>query len=341
MRFRFPLSLAILFIVSLCAGGVARAEVDFKREVLPLLESHCLKCHRAAHEENGRMLKPKGDVRLDAAWTLLKGKDEIVPIKPKDAEHSDIIRVVTLPREDDVAMPPKDKGDPLTPVEIAKLKMWINEGANFGGWEGNLEGKPAGAAKIATVSAKEREHELFFAKLAAGLDQPAPAALKKAGDAGAQVAPLLADNPLLRVDFLKGVSQCDDHAVAELTLIRERIAVLDLARTKITDAALEHIARMPRLARLDLRQTKVTDAGVAQLAGLQNLTSINLFGCEVSDQALTALANIKSLKEIYLFETKATDAGVSKLMAALPKAKIVYQMDWSAGPGKPRAAKKN
>lgn len=328
-------------MATLFAGGVAHAAIDFKKEVLPLLESHCLKCHRAAHEENGRMLKPKGDVRLDAAWALLKGNGEIVPIKPKDAEHSDIIRVVTLPREDDLAMPPKDKGDPLTPAEIARLKTWINEGADFGGWEGNLEGKSAGAAKIVTVPAKEREHESFFAKLAAGLDQPAPAAVKKACDAGAQVAPLLAGNPLLRVDFLKSVSQCDDRAVAELAPIRERIAVLDLARTNITDAALADIARMPRLAQLDLRQTKVTDAGVAQLAGLQNLTSINLFGCEVADQALTALANIKSLKAIYLFETKVTDAGVSKLMAALPKAKVVYQVDLSAGPEKPKAAKKN
>lgn len=306
-----------------------------------MLESRCLKCHRAAHEENGRTLKPKGDVRLDAAWALLKGNGEVVPVKPKDAEHSDMIRVVTLPREDDVAMPPKDKGDPLTPAEIARLKAWINEGADFGGWEGRLEGQPADAAKIATAPAKEREHESFFTKLAAGLGQPAPADLQKACDAGAQAAPLQAGNPLLRVDFLKGVSQCDDRAVAGLAPIRERIAVLDLARTKITDAALEHVARMPRLARLDLRQTKITDAGVAQLAGLQNLASINLFGCEVTDQALAALAKIKSLKEIYLFETKATDAGVNKLMAELPQTRIVYQVDLSAGPEKPKAAKKN
>ena len=38
---------------------------------------------------------------------------------------------------------------------------------------------------------------------------------------------------------------------------------------------------------------------------------------------------------------KATDAGVSKLMATLPKAKIVYQVDFSVGPEKAKAAKKN
>ena len=80
---------------------------------------------------------------------------------------------------------------------------------------------------------------------------------------------------------------------------------------------------------------------LTQLATLKNLVSINLFGTEITDQALTTLANIKSLKEIHLFETKATEAGVSKLMAALPQARIVFQVDFSVGPGKPKAAKKN
>ncbi len=325
---------------TLLAAGAAQAATDFKKEILPLIESHCLKCHREAHEENGRMLKPKGDVRLDAAWTLLKGHGEIVPVKPKDVEHSDIFRVVTLPRDDDVAMPPEGKGDPLTPAEILKLKAWIAEGADFGGWEGNVNGKPADAAKIAKAPAKEREHDLLYAKLVVGLDQPATDVLKKMKDVGAQVAPLSPGSPLLRVDFLTGVSLCDDNAVAALAPIADRIAHLDLARTNITDAAFKSIIRMPRLTRLDLRKTKITDAGIAQLTALENLVSINLFGTEVTDQALTPLAKIKSLKEICLFETKVTDAGVSKLTAALPKAEIVFQVDFTVAAGKPKGLKK-
>ena len=287
------------------------------------------------------MLKPKGDLRLDAAWVLLKGNGEVVPVKPKDVEHSDIIRVVTLPRDDDMAMPPEGKGDPLTPAEILRLKTWIAEGADFGGWEGNVEGKPAGVVAIAKVPAKEREHDLLYRKLAAGLDQPVSDVLKQAQAAGAQLAPLSPDSPLLRVDFLTGVSKCDNRAVAALAPIADRVAHLDLARTNITDAACKSIIPMPRLTRLDLRKTKVTDAGIAQLSTLKNLRSINLFGTEITDRALTTLASINSLKDICLFETNVTAAGVSKLMAALPKAEIVFQVDFTVDTGKPKTPKKD
>jgi len=327
-------------VATLLAGSAAHAAIDFKKEILPLLENHCFKCHRAAHEENGRMLKPKGGIRLDAAWALLKGKEDVIPVKPKDPANSAIVRVVTLPRDDDMAMPPEGKGDPLTAAEILKLKTWITEGADFAGWEGNVEGKPAGLVTT-PAAAKEREHDLLYKKLAEGLDQPASDVLKKAQAAGAQVAPLSPNNPLLRVDFLTGVTRCDDNAVVALAPIAERIAHLDLARTNITDAAFQSIIRMSRLTRLDLRKTKVTDAGIAQLTALKNLVSINLFGTEVTDEALATLAEIKSLKDICLFETKVTDAGVNKLRASLPKAGIVSHVDFTTAGGKAKATKKD
>jgi hypothetical protein len=331
-------SLCSLAIV-VSAGGATHAAVDFKKEILPLIEGHCWKCHRAPHEENGKMVKPKGDLRLDAAWVLLKGNVDVVPVVPKDIKGSAIVAVVTLPRDDDMAMPPDGKGDPLTAAEIAKLKTWITEGADFGGWEGNTAGKPAEATTAAKAPVKVREHDLLYAKLAHGLDQPASDVLKQAQSTGAQIAPVAPDSPLLRVDFLTGVSKCDDNAVAALAPIAERIAHLDLARTNITDAAFQSIIRMPRLTRLDLRKTKVTDAGIAQLAVLKNLVSINLFGTEVTDKALGTLAEIQSLKEICLFETKVTDVGVNKLKAALPGAGIVFHLDSTNAGGKPKAAK--
>ena len=328
-------------LATLLAGSAGHAAVNFKKEILPLLENHCLKCHRAAHEENGKLLKPKGDLRLDAAWALLKGNKDVIPVKPGDVANSGIVAVVTLPRDDDMAMPPEGKGDPLTPAEILKLKTWITEGADFGGWEGNVEGKPAETATTAKSPVKEREHDLLYKKLAEGLDQPASDVLKQAQSTGAQVVPIAPGSPLLRVDFLTGVSKCDDRAVAALAPIAERIAHLDLARTNITDAAFASIIRMPRLTRLDLRKTKVTDAGIAQLAALKNLVSINLFGVEVTDQALAALAEIKSLTNVCLFETKATEAGVNRLRAALPKAGIVFRVEFPAAAGKPKATKKD
>jgi hypothetical protein len=33
-------------------------------------------------------------------------------------------------------MPPEGKGDRITPENIALIKKWITEGADFGGWKG-------------------------------------------------------------------------------------------------------------------------------------------------------------------------------------------------------------
>jgi hypothetical protein len=325
----------------LFAAGIVHANVDFKKEILPIFESRCVKCHKAPHEENGKVQKPKGDLRLDAAWAILKGGEDGPIVKPGNSAKSAIVEAVTLPKDDDKFMPPENKGEPLNAAEIAKLKAWIDEGVDFGGWEGSQEGKPADApnAIAKKAPAKEREHDAIYKKLSEGLQPVAPDLLKKVTEVGAQTTPLMSGGPLLRVDFLTGVSKCDDKAVAGLMPIKDYIAHLDLARTSITNAALKTVAQFPRLAELDLRNTKITDDGLAALASMKNLDEINLFGTEVSDKGLASLAAAKSLKHIYLYETKVTEAGVNKLKTALPKTEIVWNINIADPSEKPVASK--
>jgi hypothetical protein len=333
-------SLTSPLIVTVLASSTAYAKLDFKKEILPLLENRCLKCHKAEHEENGKIVKPKGDQRLDAAWAMLKGFKDVIPVKPKEPAKSAIVTVTTLPKDDDKFMPPEGKGDPLTTEEINKIKTWIIEGADFGGWEGNLAGKPAEAPVVAKEPVRDRPHDVLYKKLSEGLQPPTDEVLKKVKEAGAQIGTLMPSSPLVRVDFLTGVSKCDDKSIAALAPLNQNITHLDLARTAVTDAAVKSIVQMSRLTRLDLRRTKITDAGVAQLAALKNLTYINLFGTEVTDKGLASLASMKSLQNIYLYETKVTDAGVDKLKAALPKAEIVFNVDITAAAERPQTSKK-
>ncbi|QIF04158.1 c-type cytochrome domain-containing protein [Roseimicrobium sp. ORNL1] len=309
-------------IAALLMGASAQGAVDFKTEILPILEAKCVKCHKAEHEEGGKVVKPKSELRMDAAWAMLKGGESKRPaLVPKDTAKSYMFEVVNLPKDDDMFMPPK--GDPLTAEETAKLKAWIEEGADFGGWEGNLVGKPADAPSTAKAAPKDREHDVLYKKLSEGVQPPAQDALKKAQAAGAQVTILQVGGPLVRVDFLTGVSKADDASVAALAPIKENIAHLDLARTAVTDAALKTATSFPRLVRLDLRKTKVTDKGVQQLAESKNLTYLNLYGTEVTDAAIPALSSLKTLRHLYIWETKITEGGVAKLKASLPEAEVV------------------
>jgi Planctomycete cytochrome C/Leucine Rich repeat len=301
-----------LTLASLATPTVAAPQ--FEQEIWPILKTKCVECHRATYEENGRKKEPKAGLRLDGAWAILKGSENGPVLTPKDSTKSYLYEVTTLPEDDDMFMPPK--GDPLTDAEKALLKAWIDAGADFGGWEGNTEGKPADAAQKEAV--RVRDHETFYAKLSEGAAPASDEVMAKAKAAGAQLFQLKADAPLLRADFLTGVSSCDDAKLEVLIPLKEQLAQIDLGRTAITDVGLKVIASFPRLALLDLRQTKVTDAGLAHLAKSTHLRSLNLYGTEVSDAGLKHLHGLKGLRNVYLWQTKATEAGAKQLAAAVP-----------------------
>ena len=50
-----------------------------------------------------------------------------------------------------------------------------------------------------------------------------------------------------------------------------RLECLPLARSRVTDAGLANIAKMPRLLWLFLEETNVTNAGLAHLEGITSL----------------------------------------------------------------------
>ncbi len=300
--------------LSLLAATGAQAAPVFEKDIWPILDAKCVDCHRAPYEENGRKKEPKAGLRLDGAWAILKGSENGPVLKAGNAAGSYLYEVTTLPEDDDMFMPPK--GDPLTDAEKKLLMEWINAGADFGGWEGNLEGKPETPAE--KEAARVREHETFYAKLAEGLAPATDDLIKRAKADGAQVFMLKADSPLLRVDFLTGVSACNDAKLEVLLPLKNNIAQLDLARTAVTDAGMKTVAKLPRLAALDLRQTGVTDTGVKELASSSNLRTLNLYGTKVTDAGLKHLYGLKGLRNVYLWQTKATEAGAKALAAAIP-----------------------
>lgn len=302
----------------------SRGGVDFKSEVLPVLEAKCFSCHQAPHEKDGKLVKPKAGLRLDAPWAMQQGGASGHPaVVAKGVAKSYLLEVVTLPQDDDMFMPPK--GEPMSKEEVARVKAWIEAGADFGGWEGNPAGK---AATASTPAAKEREHEALYKRLGEGLGPVAPEEIQRLKEqAGAQVMALTPGGGLVRVDFLTGVSACKDESVAALLGIRQHIAHLDLSRTAITDAVFGTLDQMPRLTRLDLRRTAVTDTGVKDLASCENLSSLNLYGTAVTDAVVPALAALKSLRQVYLHETKVSAAGLATLRGSRPDLEVVSGLD--------------
>lgn len=119
-----PLLSVVIVLAVLCSGKTF-AQVDFNTEIRPILSANCLLCHGPDDEavESGLQLH-KLDLAIAEADS---GERAIVPGKPELSEM--ITRIMT--DDEDLQMPPADHGKPLSKSEVATLKQWIAEGANY------------------------------------------------------------------------------------------------------------------------------------------------------------------------------------------------------------------
>jgi hypothetical protein len=103
--------------------AVAAEKIDFDRDIRPIMETSCWRCHGP--------LKPRSQFRLDNRSSALKGGDDNTnDIVPGDSSQSMLIHYVSR-QVPDMEMPPTGKGDPLTPAQISRLSAWIDQGANW------------------------------------------------------------------------------------------------------------------------------------------------------------------------------------------------------------------
>ncbi len=107
----------------------AEEKIDFRTQIEPVLDSACFKCHSA------RSKKPKGDILLDdleAIRSRSRTKNLVFPRKP---EKSLLYKVINLPAGAEDLMPPPDEGKPLSLQQIALIRTWLEQGADFGSWK--------------------------------------------------------------------------------------------------------------------------------------------------------------------------------------------------------------
>jgi mono/diheme cytochrome c family protein len=98
----------------------AQGQMDYTRDIKPILEASCLRCHGPA--------KPKSGFRLDNRANALKGGEHGADILPGNSAKSPLLHNVAGLVED-MQMPPPGKGDRLTSAQIATLRAWIDQGA--------------------------------------------------------------------------------------------------------------------------------------------------------------------------------------------------------------------
>jgi hypothetical protein len=114
---------AFLLTVSLSA------DVNFNKDIRPILSKYCFHCHGPDEESREKKLRldiTEGDM---GAYRTRRGK---TAIKPGDPMASHVYLRIISDNEDKIMPPPESKKE-MKAEEIAIIKQWIEEGAEYQG----------------------------------------------------------------------------------------------------------------------------------------------------------------------------------------------------------------
>jgi hypothetical protein len=145
----------------------AAVTVEFERDIKPILETTCWRCHGPE--------RPKSHFRLDNRESALKGGDNGVDIIPGKSAQSPLIHYVAR-LVVDLEMPPPGKGQPLTAQQVGLLRAWIDQGLNWGATNPPAQFAFSAAPTLRWISvtgdkAKFRELEGMHEGIGGGVEQ--------------------------------------------------------------------------------------------------------------------------------------------------------------------------
>src|ERR1041385_4155442 len=95
-----------------------KAQIDFARDIKPIFDAACVKCHGKG--------KDKGGFSLETHASFSKGGDSGAPVRVGQSAESLLIDRVSGFAPENVM--PK-KGPRLKPEQVALLRAWIDQGA--------------------------------------------------------------------------------------------------------------------------------------------------------------------------------------------------------------------
>jgi len=116
--------LAIALLLSAWPSGVVAVEIDFARDIRPLLSDNCFSCHGPDAKQR------KADLRLDTREGALANHGGTSAIVPGNPGESELLARITAADEGDL-MPPSDSGKQLDEAQKGLLREWIVAGAEY------------------------------------------------------------------------------------------------------------------------------------------------------------------------------------------------------------------
>jgi len=108
----YPCSSLVVICLFLCAPAIAQEKVTYQDQILPLVETHCSKCHNPD--------KLKGDLDLTSFNGAIKGGGSGQVVIAGNPEASKLWKAIT--HSEEPTMPPNKK---LSDKDLEVFKKWI------------------------------------------------------------------------------------------------------------------------------------------------------------------------------------------------------------------------
>jgi mono/diheme cytochrome c family protein len=164
----FLYSTLLLTAVRYCVA--ADPTVEFNRDIRPILADHCFQCH--GPDANQR----QAELRLDIPNSAAPGRDGGPVVVAGLPEKSEVWRRI-IATDPDERMPPPNKGRPLNNAELAAIRQWILQGAQ---WQKHWSLLPVRRPELPAVappgSPRGPLDTFILARLAADKLSPSPEA---------------------------------------------------------------------------------------------------------------------------------------------------------------------
>lgn len=230
---RFPTTFLALLWLSPLANAADGGEVDFNRDVRPILSDRCFGCH-GPDGNKGRKAGLRLDELAGATQKLKSGETAIVA---GDVVKSALVTRIHSKDEDEI-MPPPELHRPLSEAEKAILTRWIKQGATYAPHWAFVSPRASPPPSVANPTWAQDPLDLFILDKAkkAGLTPTAPAdrttLLRRASLALTGLPPTLAEVDAFLADRAPNAYEKRVDALLASPRFGEHLAVnwLDLAR---------------------------------------------------------------------------------------------------------------
>ncbi len=290
-------------VVALDQPEVMPEVVSFERDLLPIFEQTCFKCH-GEEKQNGKL-------RLDSLAALQASPyyDEVVIAG--QPEVSPLYERLILPPSDRDFMP--KRGEPLPDWQIDMIRKWIEGQAENAGSAPNqpFSTDPAPVEPIEDPDDQAEQAQAHRAVI--------DAVMALGGHASFESAQSF--DLVVNFGVLSRPIQLGD--IEALLPVAGSIVELNIGGLDATDEILVAVGRLVGLERLNISRADISDAGLASLEPLEDLAVLNMYGTPITNAAVEHLVNMPALKRVYIWQTSIDESGVAQLQASDPDLRVI------------------